>query len=544
MALVPPTETDLREQIAAIIQSAALLDRPRVAEQSANFAEALRSADSPLRIADTNRILNALRRKRFFREMQSVAEALLQSGQDALVVRRQYAQALIDSGSLTAAKAVLRELIPDARSAPAEYAEARGLLGRALKQRYIASRSSARAQAALVEAIGWYYAAYQEHPDRNYWHAMNTVACIARARRDGVDPKIDVDERELAAEILDRIKPRLTQSVNAPDEWELATAVEACVALDDAATAKLMAREYVSHDAPDAFEFASTVRQLTEVWQLSETSEMGGAVLPILRAALLRRENGHVEMRPREVGASLELVHGTDGFHLLSWYADGLARARLVAQLRTRYGTAFGTGFLVRGEELTEELRGRWVLLTNAHVVSDVDDHWAAMPPVEAIATFEAAAKPGAAPPQCSVLKLRWVSGPEQLDTAVLELGTPIDGVTESDACSIAPHLPTAANKDRIYIIGHPAGRTLSYSLQDNLLLGCKSPKLHYRTPTEPGSSGSPLFDASWRLIGIHHAGDRNMPRLDGNGTYSANEGISIHAVREAIATSGLKHRA
>ena len=124
------------------------------------------------------------------------------------------------------------------------------------------------------------------------------------------------------------------------------------------------------------------------------------------------------------------------------------------------------------------------------------------------------------------------MSGPEELDTAVLELDTLIDGVTKSDACSIAEHLPTAANKDRIYIIGHPAGRTLSYSLQDNLLLGCKPPKLHYRTPTEPGSSGSPLFDASWRLIGIHHAGDKNMPRLDGKGTYSANEGISIHAVR------------
>ena len=31
---------------------------------------------------------------------------------------------------------------------------------------------------------------------------------------------------------------------------------------------------------------------------------------------------------------------------------------------------------------------------------------------------------------------------------------------------------------------------------------------MRHTVPTEPGSSGSPLFDSDWRLIALHHAGD------------------------------------
>jgi V8-like Glu-specific endopeptidase len=74
-------------------------------------------------------------------------------------------------------------------------------------------------------------------------------------------------------------------------------------------------------------------------------------------------------------------------------------------------------------------------------------------------------------------------------------------------------------------------------SLQDNLLLGCNEWLLHYRTPTEGGSSGSPVFeDEGWQAVGLHHAGG-TFERLDGTRPpYQANEGITVLAIRAAIA--------
>ncbi|MGB7693504.1 MAG: serine protease, partial [Pseudolabrys sp.] len=87
-----------------------------------------------------------------------------------------------------------------------------------------------------------------------------------------------------------------------------------------------------------------------------------------------------------------------------------------------------------------------------------------------------------------------------------------------------------------LYVVGHPLGGGLSFSLQDNLLLDWDQRLVHYRTPTEPGSSGSPVFDDQWRLIAIHHAGKSDMRKLNGKpGTYEANEGINILAVVEGI---------
>ncbi len=107
--------------------------------------------------------------------------------------------------------------------------------------------------------------------------------------------------------------------------------------------------------------------------------------------------------------------------------------------------------------------------------------------------------------------------------------------VSHTLATDVASHLPVPGETTRVYIIGHPTGGNLSFSLHDSVLLDHQSPRLHYRTPTEAGSAGSPVFNADWKLIGVHHAGSEQMPRLHGTGTYQANEGIWIGAIRDAV---------
>jgi V8-like Glu-specific endopeptidase len=79
----------------------------------------------------------------------------------------------------------------------------------------------------------------------------------------------------------------------------------------------------------------------------------------------------------------------------------------------------------------------------------------------------------------------------------------------------------------------------LQISLHDSVLLDIDNDErlVHYRTPTDPGSSGSPVFNALWEVMALHHGGSASTPRLRGEGTYEANEGISLSAIRRALGT-------
>lgn len=64
----------------------------------------------------------------------------------------------------------------------------------------------------------------------------------------------------------------------------------------------------------------------------------------------------------------------------------------------------------------------------------------------------------------------------------------------------------TYTTPQHVNIIQHPQGRRKEVALQDNNLTNIYSERVRYTTDTEPGSSGSPVFDNSWDLIALHHA--------------------------------------
>jgi S1-C subfamily serine protease len=237
----------------------------------------------------------------------------------------------------------------------------------------------------------------------------------------------------------------------------------------------------------------------------------------------------------------LEAVLGLQGPQTYRWWKTGLDRALAVAAIRQRMGDRVGTGFLVRAGSLGLEPQGELLVLTNFHVVNE---HGVSpgVRPEEAEVVFEALDANQVYAVEATI----WSSPPDRHDASVLRLQSRVAGI---EPLPVATALPIVEEATQVYVIGHPGGRDLAFSFQDNELLDHEGLpagqpqipgvcRVHYRAPTEGGSSGSPVFNARlWEVIALHHKGGKiGMPRLNGReGSYAANEGISMLSIREAV---------
>lgn len=59
---------------------------------------------------------------------------------------------------------------------------------------------------------------------------------------------------------------------------------------------------------------------------------------------------------------------------------------------------------------------------------------------------------------------------------------------------------------DPIHMTQHPGGRPKEIVIFNNHLVNVYENFLEYTTDAEPGSSGSPLFNTSWQVVGLHQA--------------------------------------
>jgi hypothetical protein len=252
----------------------------------------------------------------------------------------------------------------------------------------------------------------------------------------------------------------------------------------------------------------------------------------------MKKEPREAEREAEAVGdavGELEAVFGPDRMVTLKWYEQGLRQCNSVARVERRDGRGHGTAWLVRAADFFPGRAGV-LLLTNAHVVSDDPNPFnnpKAIGPDEAKINFRAGGKDLLMDVKEEVVR---TSPPDEFDATFLELAG------EPPAPPLVIHKKTLALVEpppRLYIIGHPGGRDLELSLHDNYLLGCDERLVHYRTPTEGGSSGSPVFEPEfWEVIALHHKGSKALNKLDGTGRYEANEGIAIGAVKKWTAES------
>ena len=448
-------------------------------------------------------------------------------------VCRLHAQMMMERGFTGEALLRLESLLQNARLSEFDQREARGHLGRIYKDQFVkaAAAGDARAsRAALASAIEHYLAWYRHHPDV-VWHGINAVALLARPeardlRSDAVD-----ESRRLATLIVDELRRQ------PGNRYRDAIHVEAQLALGDPGKAVEALRRYVADRNVSVFSLSNLLRQLRDVWRLDDEDPPAPALLAIISDALLARQDGvlhlaGVDIQRARAGPRTEAVFGTDRFDSLDNYRRGLERCACVARIGRTADVGVGTGSVLPGRLLCDKLDDRFVLVTTAHVVSTDDAERAAgaLHPSEAVVTF--AAMEGVPPDkEFGVTRVLCSSPRGELDMTVLELSEPVQ---PRGAYPVAEVLPVRGAAAQVRVIGHPSGRGLSISV--NQLLDHETPKLHYRTATEGGSSGSPVFNQDWRLIGLHHAGGDAVPKLNGQtGTYQANEGIWIRAIAERL---------
>ncbi len=471
-------------------------------------------------------IVERLRREAEFDHAVTVGDAAIATEAATVTTRLTYCQALIETGALHAAELELLRMLEDGDATAAELGEARGLVGRLRKQRYVAGKRRGDLQAA----ISAYFEGYREGTDPQ-WHGVNLVALLARARRERMDVPPGVPD-------LERVTDEVLASIeevppNQRTIWTRATEVESLIAKGDTTAARRVAEDLARSKHVNAFELQSLRRQLVEIWELDDTDPV---VLAISDRTLQLGRGASLDLP--ESPMKLEKIFGTAlpiGYNNLM---KGLRAAESVCKITDAAGEGWGTGFLVRGSLIHESLGDDPLIVTNAHVISSIPGE-SQLQAEEAEAHFEVTK--GIDDERLVVRGLReiWTSPIRRRDVTLLRFDTAVPDLPQP--IEAAPVLPPPKEGAFVYVIGHPAGGGLKFSIRGNDLL-CYDPenvKVHYTAPTEGGSSGSPVFTAAWQLMAVHHAGNEQMRQLDDpSKTYKANEGITLQSIRTEFAST------
>lgn len=208
-----------------------------------------------------------------------------------------------------------------------------------------------------------------------------------------------------------------------------------------------------------------------------------------------------------------KIVPGYNNLQQLSWLREGLRLAQTVGRIVTPDG--LGTGWLI-----SEEL-----ILTNNHVIPthptpgqcwiefNYEVDWRGTPlPID---RFEITGLVKTSLPlDYSIVAVKGRPGEKYGFNNILDAKRPtLD--------SSATHYPV--------IVQHPRGEFKQVALTDNVLVTLDETLVWYTTDTEPGSSGSPVFDQFWRPFALHHAG--GPKRLADGKVVILNEGIILERV-------------
>ncbi len=211
--------------------------------------------------------------------------------------------------------------------------------------------------------------------------------------------------------------------------------------------------------------------------------------------------------------AFVERVIGeTRDFLAVAFFEKGSLASRAVCRVVTNIGggrSSFGTGFLVTPR----------LLLTNHHVLRSSDDA------VHSFAQFNYQLSGAGAVLPLEQFDLK----PDVFFLTDEDLDFSLVGVAQRSAAGTAlasfGYLSMIAAEgkilvqDPVNIVQHPKGDLKQIVIRKNTLLDLPDkPPLdkfaHYEADTEPGSSGSPVFNDQWEVVALHHS---SVPQMNAN---------------------------
>jgi V8-like Glu-specific endopeptidase/surfactin synthase thioesterase subunit len=200
---------------------------------------------------------------------------------------------------------------------------------------------------------------------------------------------------------------------------------------------------------------------------------------------------------PLEFPRALERVLDTNDLMGLRFFEQGLRVARAVGrvQIRDEGGDAlgYGTGFLVSPR----------LLLTNHHVLPT------AAQARRSLVEFNYQESASGEIQASEVFDL----APTELFLSDLEHDYALVAVAPKPELAAYGWLPLIEDTGKLLvgetvnIIQHPNGEPKQLAIRNNQVVDELELFLHYQTDTDPGSSGSPVFNDQWEVVALHHSG-------------------------------------
>lgn len=248
------------------------------------------------------------------------------------------------------------------------------------------------------------------------------------------------------------------------------------------------------------------------------------------------------------------VINRTRDFQFTAFLEQAIFVAHAVCRIATQLGDgreSYGTGFLVTPH----------LLLTNHHVLPDLETALASTAEFgyqQDRRGHVARSRP------CPLDPKRFFVNDKKLDFALVAVDrSQRDPKAPWVWCPMIKELGKIITLEHINIIQHPRGEVKQVVIRENRLLDSFEGKdivLHYEADTEPGSSGSPVFNDQWEVVAVHHSG---VPRTDENGNilkrdrsvwkrgddpddidWIANEGIRTSKIVQAIEERALRGEA
>lgn len=408
---------------------------------------------------------------------------------------------------------------------------------------YASDIGMVEAKDAIENAISSYKEQYRTSPETRIRSGINLIGLVTLARQLDITSPQGIDIIRMATSILEDLN-KTPQA--ARDSQFHASRAEAFVALDQFDSAEVELGKVVQDPRTSLESLTAVTRQLRHLWKVGEKSEQGTGIIQSLGAAILLRDFDEVRLPAEDLrllaeksappDRQLEAILGGKGPQTFRWVMLGAQRAQSVGVIRNPL-QRFGTGFLVRGGDIKPSLGDELCVLTNSHVISNESGD-GGVSPNKAEIVFEGANKDTGYRFEEVLLSSR----KEKLDATLLRFK---GEAPKLNPLPFAENLPLADGTQHVYVIGYPEGGELCFSLQNNELIDHEGPdngtppdpevcRVHYKAPTEHGSSGSPVCnEEDWSVIALHHAGDpKSMKRLNGReGGWPANEGIWIQSI-------------